>query len=197
MTMQPPDWRLTMTNLKVDIGLLEAATIPIQDMPDAAGMVRAIEVRLADLRHGWNTEQVQAAKDPESEFGPSTLKPERSAFGTVQPQVVGREFRTVTTRTAKRTYNTAPILIGLSKALAEDDTKVVTPIDALTYAIRERAAEVTWKWTALTRLARDLGLPLKVAKGPIADDGDLDGPWVGEDWRETVTQQAIVPEEAK
>lgn len=185
-------WRYCVDKLKGYTIALETAPVPVAEMPDAAGAVRDIERRLAAIRHGWNDEQMEAAKDAEGEFGPPTF--ERTPYGTVSPKVVGTEFRTVTTRTAKRTYNTAPLLRGIAQGLTVRHGVETSEMDALRFVLRGGIASIDWKWRPLTVLARDLGLPMRVVPRPIADDGDLDGPWVGEDWREGVKQEAITPD---
>jgi hypothetical protein len=182
-------WPHHIDGIKLHLGLLELDGIPIAEMPDAAGEVRAIERRLATLRQGWNAEQLEAARDPESEFGPATFPTEHGQFGTVQPKVVGSEYRTVTTRTAKRTYNTGAILAGMVTHGGFAGT-----MDALVFAVRERLATVDWRWADLQRYCRATGLPLRTVPQRILDDGDLDGPWVGEEWREQVRQERIPKE---
>ena len=178
------DWNDHLETIRAAVRLLAETDIPVAEMPDAAAAVREVERRLANLRRGWNEEQVTAAKDPEGEFGPPTL--ERTQFGTIRPVVTGADFRTVTTRSAKRTYNTAAILHGM---VARGGFLGVT--DALTFALREGLARVEWRWSDLQRYATTVGLPLRTVPHRIADDGDLDGPWVGEDWKTTVSQKAI------
>lgn len=185
-----PTWRVVVDRILEDMRLLAETAIPVVEMPDAAGAVRAVEVKLAAIRQGWNAEQLAAASDPESELGPSTFPPERGAHGTRQPQVVGTEFRTVTTRTAKRSYNTAAILCGIARGLSQPGAGV-GPIEALTWAVKERLAKVEWRWQELQRVAREYGLPLRVVQGVVADDGDTEGPWVGELWKTRTEQEAL------
>ena len=188
----PPDdldnlrWDHFIGCIEDDIRQLRDAPIDIREMPDAAGRVRAIERRLADLRHAWNEEQLAAAKDPESELGPGTFEPEPSPYGgTIHPKVVGTEYRTVTSRSAKRSFSTAPILVGISEA------EGIGPVEGLMFAIDQGLAAMTWKWTPLKKYVLAKGLPMRVVEHPIPDDGDLDGPWVGELWSESVRQEAI------
>jgi hypothetical protein len=179
-------WQETVEDLRNKTAWLALLSIPVEEMPDAAAQVRDVERRLAELRHGWNEQQIQAARDPENDLGPATFPAERTSFGTVQPQVVGRQWRTVTTRTAKRSYNTAAIIHGLVQHGAYQE-----PTLALMGAIREGAAKVDWRWTQLQALARRLGLPLRTVDHAIPDDGDLDAPWVGESWQESVRQEPV------
>lgn len=181
-------WQKHIFDMKTALLELEAAEVPVAEMPDAAGAVRDLERRLAELRHRWNEAQVEEAHDPESELGPPTL--EHTAFGTQKVQVVGRQYRTVTTRSAKRTYNTAAILHDMV-----EHGLFAGSMDALGFALRERLARVEWRWSDLTRYARTVGLPLRTVAHAIPDDGDLDAPHVGEEWRESIKQEAVESKE--
>ena len=172
---------------------LEELTIEVPDIPDAAGDVRAIEVRLQALRKDWNELAVTEAKDPESEFGPETLgpqEPEKGQFGgMVRPRVTGQRYRTVEkSGPTKRTYNTAAILYGIHRA---PDATPVTPIEALMWCIEQKVATIKWNWTPLKKVAGQLGLPMRIVKHEIADDGDLDAAWVGEEHSTITTQEPI------
>lgn len=187
-------WRAAVDEMREVLGLLETAAIPIVELPDAAGAVRDIERRLADLRHRWNEQQVEEARDPESELGPPTL--ERTQFGSQKVQVTGREYRTVTTRSAKRTYNTTALLWGIARGLEarEPQAGPVSELNALRYCIVAGVASVKWAWTPLTRLARDLGMALHTVPHAVAEGDDLGGPQVGETWVEQVRQEAVKEE---
>jgi len=192
MTVPPIPWKVATDTIKVGVSLLEHdVVIPVAEMPDAAATVRDIERRLADLRHGWNTEQIAAARDPESEVGPPTFEP--TPFGVQRVEVKGTEYKTVTTRSAKRTYNTAAIIHGIAKALGGSQ-EPVSPTEALLWAVRRGVAAVEWKWKRLQETARELDLPMRVVLHPISDDGDLAGPWVGEKWTERIGQKAVMDE---
>lgn len=170
-------------------GLSErAGEVTVTEMPDLAGRIRAVERNLADIRKALNETQLEAARDPESEVGPGTFEPEPTPWGgTVHPKVQGTGYRTVTSRSAKRTYNTAPILVGIAEAVEGLDGL----LDGLVYGLENGLLTVAWRWTPLQKFAQAHGLPMKVVQHPIADDGDLDGPWVGEKWTESVKQEAI------
>ncbi len=172
---------------------LEQATVEVPDIPDAAGDVRAIEVRLQALRKEWNELAVVEAKDPESPHGPDTLgsqESEKGQFGgRVTPRVTGQRYRTVEkSGPTKRTYNTAAIIWGIQ---GSPEAPSVTPIDALMWAVEQKIATIKWNWTPLQKAAKAMGLPMRVVKHEIADDGGLDGPWVGEVHSTITTQEPI------
>ncbi len=172
---------------------LEAVSLETPEVPDAAGAVRAVEVRLGDMRRAWNDAAVADASDPESEYGPDTLgsqEPEKGPYGgTIHPKVTGTKYRTVTTRSCKRTYNTAAIMVGLARA--DELPEVTDPVEALMWAIENKVATVKWGWRQLEKMAKGLGLPMRVVPREIADDGDIEAPWVGEDWKDKTTQEPI------
>ncbi len=179
---------------------LEQATVEVPDIPDAAGDVRAIEVRLQALRKDWNELAVVEAKDPESPHGPDTLgsqESEKGQFGgRVTPRVTGQRYRTVEkSGPTKRFYNTAPILQGISQMehtmVGRDPNEDTTPLDALMWAIEQKIVTIKWNWTPLQKMVKAMGLPMRVVKHEIADDGDLDGPWVGEVHSTITTQEPI------
>ena len=177
-------WRELIDGMKQAVTALEADTISVAEMPDAAGRLHEIERRLAVLRRRWNAEQIEAANDPESEVGMSVLAPEPGRFGTVRPKVVGTEFRTVTTRSAKRTFNVAAILAGASKAW---DADIATTIRRL---LAERVVKIDVRWSELDRLAKREGLPMRVVDHEV-DDDDVTGAWVGEVWTTRTKQEPI------
>ena len=191
----PLEW---LERLEESTAALTDVTLDTVAVPDFAGRVRAIERVLAEVRRRWNDEAVADAKDPE---GTPDLaishdpKAEIGRFGGVtRTRVVGDQFRTETYNApTKRTYNTAPILQGITEAL--DD--IETPIDALKMCISEGVVTVKWNWqpktgTGLKRLAEQIGLPMIIVPRDIADDGDLDGPWVGAKPGEEKTRQVPI-----
>lgn len=186
----------TIRALQRAVKNLEELKIEVPDIPDAAGDVRAMEVRLQALRKDWNELAVTEAKDPESPFGPDTLgsqEPEASQFGgRVTPRVTGQRYRTVEKPgPTKRTYNTAPILHGIAESDSEHIVGVSSPLDALMWAVSQKIITIKWNWTPLQKMVKALGLPMRVVKHEIADDGDLDGAWVGEVHSTITTQEPI------
>jgi hypothetical protein len=91
----------------------------------------------------------------------------------------------VTTRSAKRSYNTAAIVWAVAGATDGD------PTHALMRCVNTGVATVAWSWSKLRSLAEELGLPLKKVNHPVIEDGDIEGPWVGEDWKAQVRQEAV------
>ncbi len=189
-----------MTDADKQLGALERAAkrlgiceVEVPDIPDTAGRVRAVEVKLGEMRRAWNDEAVAAANDPESPHGPETLgdqTPEPGEYGGIKhPKVTGKAYRTVTTSSTKRTYGTAAILNGIADT--DELPEVTGPMQALMWAIEQGIAKLTWNWTPLQKAAKALGLPMRVVRHSIVNDGDVKGAWVGEDRTEKSTQEPI------
>lgn len=166
---------------------LRGVPVDVLAMPDASGRLRAVEITLAEVRRGWNAATLVAVKDPENPLGPETFPAERTLFGTVKPRVVGTQYRTVTKRSAKRTYSTAAIL----KGAGDSEHFAGSPLEALMAMLREGAVRLDYVWGEFEKFCRRYGLPMRVVEGAITDDGDVTGPWVGEVWKETVSQEAV------
>ncbi len=193
----PLEW---LERLEESTTALADVTLDTVAVPDFAGRVRAIERVLAEVRRRWNDEAVADAQDPESEHGPGIITDppaDVGRFGGVtRTRVVGEQFRTETYRgPTKRSYNTAAILAGLTASEILED--VETPTEALMFCITEGVVTVKWNWqpkqgTGLKRLAEQIGLPMVIVPRDIADDGDLDGPWVGAKPGEEKTRQVPI-----
>lgn len=103
------------------------------------------------------------------------------------PKVEGDNYKVEETRKATRSYNTAGILIAAAHG---------RPLDETILELRDQdVVRLQWQWSKLNRYFADHRLELRVAKGfEIPDDGNLDGPHVGEVW-ETTTR--LVPKEER
>lgn len=93
---------------------------------------------------------------------------------------VGTHYRTEVVRKAVRSYSTAPILA----AVAERDPKGGI-FGALMRLRSEGAVKLSWSWTKLQRFLAANDIELTIANHEIDDDGDTDGPMVGQVWTET------------
>lgn len=81
----------------------------------------------------------------------------------------GERFRTVQSRKASRSYNTAAILSAF-----DHDLHALLDADAV---------RLSWRWTELKRYAYQAGVTLSIAPREIEDTGEVDGPTlVGETW---------------
>lgn len=99
------------------------------------------------------------------------------------PQVEGEIYEVVEQRRAVRTFNVAAIL---TTAAAERPMP-----ETLRELIDEDVLRIQPQWTKLNRYFADHGLELRIAKGKATvDDGDIDGPHVGEVWH---TETKLIP----
>jgi hypothetical protein len=91
----------------------------------------------------------------------------------------GMSYQLVGSRAATRSYNT-PALIA---AFAAEGV-------GLPDLVQGDVVRLDWRWTELKRAAYDAGVTLRIAPREIADD-DLDGPMVGEVWRDELRVEAV------
>ncbi len=105
------------------------------------------------------------------------------------PDAEGQRYRTVTRRKAKRSYNTTKIIHSVATEL---DLDTLTAIRRL----REAGAfKFTVRWTDLKKAFALWDLDLVTSSHEVADEGDISGAHVGEQWDEHTAQEPI--EEAK
>lgn len=99
------------------------------------------------------------------------------------PQVEGEVYEVVEQRRAVRTFNVAAILMTAATERPMPET--------LRDLIAEDVLRIQPQWTKLNRYFSDHGLELRIAKGKATvDDGDIDGPHVGEVWH---TETKLIP----
>ena len=96
----------------------------------------------------------------------------RALMSELPGPVRGDKYQLTEINEAKRTYNSAVIL----KSFAENEW-------TLQDLIRADAVRLTWRWSQLNRAVRDARVMVTIAQREIDDDGDLDGPMVGEVWK--------------
>ena len=95
----------------------------------------------------------------------------RAVLDELPGPVDGDEYRVVEQRKATRSYNTAAIL----SRFAEKDV-------TLRELIGRDAARLNWHWTGLKNASQAEDVNLTIAHHEIEDEGELDGPLVGEVW---------------
>jgi hypothetical protein len=100
----------------------------------------------------------------------------------MDPSSVGDEYRQVEQRRAKRSYNTARLIDAFGEAGL-----------SMQQLIRDDVLRLSWQWTPLRRVASQAGVTLAITPNEVLDDGDLDGPMVGEVWS---TSYKVEPKEA-
>jgi hypothetical protein len=79
-------------------------------------------------------------------------------------------------RTATRSYSLGAIAYSLMGATGW------TFLEAFNELIEQQAVKVTFGWQRLQKVFDDRDLTMRIAKHEISDDGDVDGPHVGETW---------------
>lgn len=102
----------------------------------------------------------------------------RSLLSEQDGPVVGDLYQIVEDRKAERTFSLAPIMTDMMEHDATLDGYRV-----LNELLAAKAAKLTFSWTNLQRLFARKGMTLRVANHEIEDDGDADGPHVGQVWK--------------
>lgn len=180
------EWADAISRIRTSLSTLEQAAILGDDRRDAAGEIRAVERRLAVLRKNLNDELLAEADPASGET--MWLGALRRSRGVSVGKTAN--YASVVTRKCRRTYRTSAILAGIGERLGLSPTETVLALH------REGILRMQWGWLKLRDYAEKHGLEVTTGPGPIDDDGDLDGYWVGEEWSETLHQEPIFePEE--
>jgi hypothetical protein len=190
---------MSMTDLVKGIRSLErTATVLYRETPtdeelaDAIGDVRAVEVKLASTRNRWEslTEEMEpiADHDPTKRVDPT----ERTGV----PVATGERWEVKPTFTTKRSYNTQRIIVDLGKGI-EEMTGSEMSTGKLLLLLKERdALRITWQWTNLKSMFHALGVTLVTGPEELDDEAvDLDDPHVGEWKKKTGVKRVPLKEE--
>jgi hypothetical protein len=108
-----------------------------------------------------------------------------SLMSEVAPGDIGAAYWAAESRSATRSYNTDLLLLDVMRRLpAGADLS-----HAVGYLREADALRLSWRWTELQRVARDLDLTLSIAKHQI--EGGDPAAHVGEVWGSTVRVEPI------
>jgi predicted NAD/FAD-binding protein len=97
----------------------------------------------------------------------------------------GQTYRAIESRSATRSYNTDKLLLDVMRRLSA----AADLSHAVGYLREADAVRLTWRWTELQRVARDLDLTLSIAKHQI--EGGDPATHIGEVWGSTVRVEPI------
>lgn len=100
----------------------------------------------------------------------------------IEPGTEGDEYKATTGRKARRTYNTGRLIDAFANAGV-----------SFMGLVRDDVIRIGWQWSNLRKAASTYGVTLAITPNEIDDDGDLDGPMVGEVW---TTDMRVVGKEA-
>lgn len=100
----------------------------------------------------------------------TTIK--RSLMSELAGPVRGESYQLVESNAAQRSYNSAGLLVRFTERGW-----------TLPDLIRTGAVKLTWQWTNLQRATREAAVDLTITHREIGDDGEIDGPLVGEVWK--------------
>ena len=141
------------------------------ELADATGLMREIEVSLGDTRRKW--ERMTTEMEPVIDHD-KTRRVNPTDRNQSKPVVVGKQYELVPQFKNVRTYNLPAILAATADTM---DVPVGVGLTALaTYG----AVKVSVQWTKLQQFCHEIGVPLRVQKDTRVDDADgLDGAMVG------------------
>ncbi len=180
---------MTMTDLIKTIRALEREakalnkTTPTNDeLADAIGDLRSIEVRLGNTRKRW--ESLTLEMDEIRDYDKSDRVDPKARAGT--PVAAGERWEVKPTYTTQRTYNTQRIIADLTDSL-EAMTGTEMSAGKLLLLLKERdALRFNWQWSNLKGMFRAFGVTLVTGEDELDDDAvDLEDPHVGELRRQT------------
>lgn len=96
----------------------------------------------------------------------------RAILSELPRPVRGSAYSVNETRKGVRSYNTAAII---SRFAAQGVS--------LNELVRNDVARISWQWTNLQRAAQDADVDMHLTHREIEDNGEVDGPMVGEVWK--------------
>ena len=177
---------MTMSEIVKGIRAVERSALSLKrltptddELADAIGDVRSVEVQLGDVRKRWESLTTEMGEvqdhDPTRRVDPST----RSGV----PVATGKRWEVKPTYANKRSYNTGRIIHDL-RAGIENLTGGEISVGKLLLLMQERdALDLKWKWTNLKSMFHAFGVTLEVGQHELDDEAsDLDDPHVGE-WK--------------
>ena len=159
------------------------------ELADAIGDVRAVEVRLADVRHRW--ESLTAEMDQIFDHDPARRINDNERAGA--PVAVGQRWEVVPIYKTDRTFNPDAILVAVADAMSNISGADIGLDRVLRYLTEEDAVKIVWKITGVRRVFAKLGIPLRTQPEPV-EGGDIDGAHVGEFLRASGVKRVPIKE---
>jgi hypothetical protein len=161
---------------------LKRLTPSDEELADAVGHCRQVEVMLSKTRRRWESLTAEMERQWDAPTDNRADPQERAGA----PVAVGKDFELVPTFETKRTYNTPAILMAVA-----EETEVF-PMDVLQDAIAADAVRLAWRWTDLKKWLSRNGVGLSTVPRPVTDHDGTDEAMVGEDKQQTgVTRVAL------
>jgi hypothetical protein len=157
------------------VSQLDKTTPTDEQLADAVGDVRAIEVRLADTRHRW--ESLTSEMEPVQEHDPERRIQQAERAGT--PVVVGQRYELVPQFKTERTFNDDAILVDTREGLEKLAGAEVSLERTLRYLEEKKAIKISWLITGVRAALKQLEVPLRTQYQEI-EAGDVAGAHVGE-----------------
>ena len=153
-------------------------------LADAVGVVRQVEVALAETRRRW--ERLTAEMEPVASERERVAGNERAGA----PVAVGQQYELVPKWKNVYSYNTPAILVGVAEATGGG------PTDALMDCIGAGAVKLTWQLTKLRNYLDAIDCTYSVAAHEVSEVSGLDEAMIGKvRVRDGVTRVPLVVEE--
>lgn len=156
---------------------LDKLTPTDEQLADAVGDVRHIEVRLAETRHRW--ESLTSEMEPVASHDPERRIKEAERAG--KPVVVGQRYELVPQFKTERTFNDDAILSDVRHGLETLAGADVSLERTLRYLEEKKAIKISWLVTGVKAALKQLQIPLRTQYEEI-EAGEVGGAHVGE-WR--------------
>jgi hypothetical protein len=154
---------------------LDKLTPTDEQLADAVGDVRNIEVRLADTRHRW--ESLTSEMEPVQDHDPERRINQAERAG--KPVAVGQRYELVPQFKTDRTFNEDAILVDVREGLEKLAGAEVSLERTLRYLGEKKAIKVSWLITGLRAALKQLEIPLRTQYQEI-EAGEVGGAHVGE-----------------
>lgn len=171
-----------MTTESLIAAVREAATALTRSEPqdheiaDASGMVREIEVMLADWRR--NLEKRAAAHGPMTK--PEPVERVEKSRGTPDVVAQGQHWELQPAYRTTYSFNTPRLTHDFAQGIS-DTLGVDLPIGKVLDMLQKQGAlELKWKVSKLRAVAKMFGVVINTGHDTIGDDADMESPHVGE-----------------
>lgn len=189
--MTPESKTADLINELVDrVIQLDKLTPTDEQLADAVGDVRAIEVRLADTRHRW--ESLTSEMEPVQEHDPERRINQAERAG--KPVAVGQRYELVPQFKTERTFNEDAILVDVREGLDTLAGVEVSLERTLRYLEEKKAIKLSWLITGVKAALKQLEIPLRTQYQKI-EGGEVGGAHVGEWQKPSGVKRVPIKEE--
>ena len=174
-----------IAGVREQVNALRTYTPTIDEVADASGMVREIEVNLQEWRH----EAERIAADHQPEVTPKASPKRLDKRDTRPPAATGQHWELVPEFRTRRIFNFPRILNDIASAIADTFGADVSIGQVIQRMEKAGAISVTFKVTKLQTYAKAVGLTINEYTSPPEDEdrasimdavegGDMEAPHI-------------------